>query len=216
MPMTALTSESVRHIDHLIFAAPDLEDGVREIMDRFGVRAAGGGQHLGQGTHNKLLALGPRTYLEIIAPDPAQPEPSQPRPYGVNGVTTTRLVGWAIACDDIVAARGEARAAGFDPGGVIDGYRGTPEGTMLRWQATSNARTAGVIPFLISWGNSTTHPAASAPPGLQLESLHIEHPEPESIVRALRALGSNVDVVDADQIAIVARVTGAIGGYELR
>ena len=80
-------------IDHLIFAAPDLEDGVREVEARFGVRAENGGQHLGQGIHNKLLALGPTTYLEIIAPDPTQPEPSGPRPYGVDAVTPERT-GW--------------------------------------------------------------------------------------------------------------------------
>jgi hypothetical protein len=83
MPLTALPYESV--IDHLIFAAPDLDDGIREIEDRFGVRAEGGGQHVGLGTHNKLVALGPSTYPEIIAPDPAQPEPPGPRPYGVDG-----------------------------------------------------------------------------------------------------------------------------------
>jgi hypothetical protein len=54
----------MRQIDHLVFAAPDLEDGVNEVEARFGVRAGDGGQHLGQGTHNKLLALGPTTYLE--------------------------------------------------------------------------------------------------------------------------------------------------------
>lgn len=215
MPMTALPSEFVRQIDHLIFAAPDLEDGVREIEDRFGVRAAGGGQHLGQGTHNKLLALGPHTYLEIIAPDPTQPEPSGPRPYGVDGVTVPGLVGWAIACDDIVAALGQARSSGFDPGDVIEGHRLTPATATLRWHVTSNARSAGAVPFLISWG-STPHPATSAPSGLRLDSVHLEHPEPESIVGALRALGSNADVGHAERIAIVARINGPRGHHELR
>jgi hypothetical protein len=41
---------------------------VAAVERRFGVRAAGGGQHVGQGTHNRLLALGPATYLEIVAP----------------------------------------------------------------------------------------------------------------------------------------------------
>lgn len=210
----ALTSESMRQIDHLVFAAPDLEDGVNEVEARFGVRAGDGGQHLGQGTHNKLLALGPTTYLEIIAPDPTQPEPPGPRPYGVDGVTQS-LVGWAIACDDIDRALDEARAAGFDPGDVIDGHRLTPAGTMLRWRISSNARTAGVVPFLISWGD-TAHPAASAPSGLRLESLHVEHPDPEWIVRVLRALGTNVDVYKADRTALVAHLIGPTGGGQLR
>jgi len=74
-------------IDHLVYAAPDLDAAVAAVERRFGVRAAGGGQHVGQGTHNRLLALGPATYLEIVAPDPHQPEPPGPRPYGVDGVT---------------------------------------------------------------------------------------------------------------------------------
>jgi hypothetical protein len=202
-------------IDHLIFAVPELEDGVVEFEARFGVRAAGGGQHVGQGTHNKLLALGPTTYLEIIAPDPAQPEPPEPRPYGVDGLVRSGLVGWAVACDDIDLAVDQARVAGFDPGDVIDGRRRTADGTTLRWRITSNARAAGVIPFLISWGD-TAHPAASAPPGLRLESLYIEHPDPDSITRALRILGTTVPVIRADRTALVAHVIGPTGGGKLR
>lgn len=202
-------------VDHLIFAVPELADGVAEIEARFGVRAQGGGQHLGQGTHNTLLALGPTIYLEIIAPDPAQPEPPGPRPYGVDGVVRGGLVGWALACDDIDLAVDQARAGGFDPGDVIDGQRRTADGTMLRWQVTGNARVAGVVPFLISWGD-TPHPAATAPRGLRLESLRIEHPDPELITRTLRTLGTRIPVIPTERAALVAHLVGPTGSGMLR
>lgn len=202
-------------IDHVIYAAPDLDTAVIEMEARCGVRAAGGGRHPGKGTRNTLLALGPETYLEIIAPDPRQPEPAHPRPYGVEGVSRSGLVGWALACHDIVAARGQARSHGFDPGEVIEGDRITPTGGLLRWRLTGNALTAGVIPFLISWGD-TPHPASSAPPGLTLESLHIEHPDPASVIGPLRALGARVEVHRAPTAALVIRVNGPNGVVELR
>ena len=202
-------------IDHIIYAAPDLGAAVADIEKRFGVRAAGGGRHIGQGTHNKLLALGPQTYLELVAPDPQQHDPAATHPYGVDGVTRGGLVGWAIACDDIVVAIGDARASGFDPGDAIEGHRVTPTGTLLRWRLTRSAPRAGVIPFLISWGE-TPHPAASAPRGLVLESLHVEHPDPPSIIGPLHALGARVDVRLAPRSALVARVKGRRGTVELR
>ena len=136
-------------------------------------------------------------------------------PYGVDGVVRSGLVGWAVACKDIDLTVDQARSAGFDPGDVINGHRRTADGTTLAWRITSNAQAAGVIPFLISWGD-TPHPAASAAPGLRLESLHIEHPDPDSITAALRVLGTTVPVIRADRAALVAHVLGPTGGGKLR
>jgi hypothetical protein len=202
-------------IDHIIYAHPDLDAGVAEIEDRFGVLAAGGGQHPGRGTHNKVLALGPRTYLEIIAPDPRQPDPSGLPPSVVEGITWGRVVGWALACEDLAAAVVRARSMGFDPGAVVDGERLGPRGTHLRWRAAGNAAHGGLVPFLINWGD-TPHPAVDAAHGLVLRSVHLEHPDPGALSAALAAIGAAVDVRPAPEPALVARIDGPKGEQELR
>ena len=202
-------------IDHLVYAAPDLPAAVADVEERFGVRAQAGGKHIGLGTHNALLALGAQTYLEIIAPDPGQPEPSMPRPFGVDGVSRSGLVSWALACDDIDAAVAGARSHGYDPGEVAAGQRVGPTGTVLRWRLTLNAMAGGLIPFLISWGD-TEHPARSAPHGLTLEAFHVEHPDPPSLAPALTALGADVEVRPAAATALIARLTGPKGSKVLR
>ena len=65
--------------DHLIVAATSLEQGVRWIADKLGVQPQSGGKHVTMGTHNALLRIGPRLYLEIIATDPAGVVPARPR-----------------------------------------------------------------------------------------------------------------------------------------
>ena len=202
-------------IDHLVYAVPDLPAAVTDLAERSGVQAQAGGRHTGRGTHNALLALGPQTYLEIIAPDPEQPDPAVPRPFGLDGVRHGSLVGWALACDDIDAAVAGARSSGYDPGDVIDGLRADPAGTLLRWRMTAGELAGGLAPFLISWGD-TEHPARSAPPGLTLEAFHIEHPDPPSLVPLLTALGADAEIKPAAAAALVARLSGPNGRAVLR
>ena len=202
-------------IDHLVYAAPDLAAAVAEVEERLGVRAQAGGQHIGLGTRNALLALGTQTYLEIIAPDPGQPEPPGPRPFGIDGVRRGGLAGWALACDDIDAAVARARSHGYDPGEVTGGQRTEPTGTVLRWRLTPGATAGGLVPFLISWGD-TEHPARSAPHGLTLEAFHLEHPDPASLAPLLTALGADVEIRPAGTAALVARLSGPNGSMLLR
>jgi hypothetical protein len=202
-------------VDHLIYAAPDLAVAVVELEGRFGIRAQAGGKHVGLGTHNALLALGSRTYLEIIAPDPDQAEPPFPRPFGIDGVTCGKLVGWALACDDIDRAVAEARGHGYDLGEVNDGHRVGPEGTVLRWRAAGGELADDLVPFLICWAD-TEHPARSAPHGLILKSIEIEHPDPPSLAPLLMALHANVEVRKGQAPALVAYLSGPNGSKVLR
>jgi len=114
--------------DHLVYAVPDLAAAVEQIAADWGVRPDWGGQHP-NGTHNALLALGPHTYLEIIAPDPQQPTPSQPRSFGIDERPgETRLVTWAASTTDLDATLAAALAQGYDAGEVMDGSRLRPDG----------------------------------------------------------------------------------------
>jgi hypothetical protein len=202
-------------LDHLAYAVPDLAGAIADLERRVGVRAARGGQHPGQGTHNALLSLGEGRYLEIIAPDPGQPDPSSPRPFGVDPSAQPRLAGWAWRVDDIDAAIARARQHGYDPGDAIAMHRLTTEGVQLNWRLTLNATGGGAVPFLIDWGD-TPHPSVSAPSGVNFRSLRIEHPDPEVVAAALTALGAEADVAAAPAMTLIASFDGPTGSSELR
>lgn len=82
-------------LDHLVIATPELERTVDDLEDRLGVRATAGGQHPGRGTRNALLALGERSYLEVVGPDPEQATPPRARWFGIDLLAGPRLVAWA-------------------------------------------------------------------------------------------------------------------------
>src|SRR6266513_1466344 len=114
-----VSARFLTRVDHLVYATPDLNRGIDEIARLTGVRATTGGQHPGRGTRNALLALGPTTYLEIIAPDPEQPSPDTPRPFGIDGLTESRLVAWAAKGKDLEHLRDAAAHQGLHLGEVL-------------------------------------------------------------------------------------------------
>jgi hypothetical protein len=108
-------------VDHLVYAAPELQVGIDRIESVLGVRATPGGQHPGRGTRNALLSLGPGTYLEIIGPDPEQPTPAQPRPFGIDDLKEPRLVTWAAKGKELEHLASEAGRGGVKLGELSRG-----------------------------------------------------------------------------------------------
>jgi glyoxalase-like protein len=74
----------MREFDHLVVAARTLDEGARWVHEKLGVEPSGGGRHDLMGTHNRLLKIGPREFLEVIAIDPRAPPPPRPRWFGLD------------------------------------------------------------------------------------------------------------------------------------
>src|SRR5688572_22822166 len=184
---------------------------------RLGVRAAPGGQHPGRGTRNALIALGPDSYLEILAPDPAQPAPAGGRWFGVDPKAPARLTGWAAKGAGLTRFAAAAAERGVPLGPVVAGSRQRPDGVTLNWMLTDPgvSPALSLMPFFIDWTGSP-HPAATAARGPVLESLRAEHPRPDLAREPLAALGIDLPVAPGPRAALVAVLRTVSGVAELR
>lgn len=169
------------HIDHIVYATPDLDATVAEVTEEWGVEPSVGGCHDGLGTRNALLSLGGGIYLELVGPDPGQTDPPGPRPFGVDDLEAPRVVTWAARVPNIDLWVAWARARGFDPGDPVDMQRTTPSGEVLSWRLTFPLPGDGVVPFLIEWPGPT--PASTAAGGITLMALDLRHDDPAVGVR---------------------------------
>lgn len=205
-------------LDHLVYAVPDLAAAVVAFTAATGVEPAPGGRHLGLGTRNHLVGLGPTSYLEIIGPDVDNPADDGARtPFGIATLGAPRLVTWAVHPVDIERAVTAAAGAGADLGPIFPMSRRTPAGDLLEWRLAAPPATPfdGVTPFLIDWG-STPHPAAApALPALTLRGLLATHPFATGAATLLDALGVQL-AVTAGPVGLAALLDTPHGPVVLR
>lgn len=179
-------------IDHIVIGARSLEAGAAYIEAHLGVRPAGGGRHDGVGTHNLVLGLGKDCYLEVIAPDPDQPDPPHPRPFDLDDPGTKlmleaepRLIAWVArtpVLDAVVTRLGTHHA-----GEIRAMKRGK-----LAWRMAmppQNQDMSNLIPSLIQWDDGKGAAPRLADSGVRLTALEAEHPEPEVVRNALAQRG---------------------------
>ncbi|NNF11641.1 MAG: VOC family protein [Gemmatimonadetes bacterium] len=212
-------AELDRHVpdlDHLVYAVPDLDEGVRAVEELLGVSSSPGGRHLGLGTHNRLFGLAGGAYLEVVAPDPSQPAPSRPRWFGLDDLDTPRLASWCVRAGDLQEAIQAARRAGLDLGEPTSGSRKRPDGSTLSWTFTDPwlDRAGGVIPFCIDWAGSP-HPSDTMPEECACLDVRVEHPRAAEVEPMLRALGLDTSVSNGHAPRLVARLQTPNGIVDL-
>ncbi len=198
-------------VDHLVYATPDLDTSVQELADRLGTDPVPGGAHPGWGTRNSLIGLGTGVYLEIIGPDPGQPDPEHSRPFLIDDLTEARLVTWAYRHSDPASLRDT-----LELGPVRSMSRNRPDGDTLRWRLSDPMAlpAGGVVPFVIDWG-STPHPSTTLPNECQLLELIVGHPDPVTIRPILDAIVPGISIVAAPAPGIRARLQTPNGEVDL-
>ncbi|MCY3557958.1 MAG: VOC family protein [Chloroflexi bacterium] len=208
-------------LDHIVLATPDVQASVAEIEAAIGLRPELGGHFPGRGVYNHLLALQGDAYLEIIGPDPAQPNPEGALPFGMDdfGERGAHVPHWCCKAGAQIEERvAWAKAAGYDIGEVRPLGRQLPDGTRLDWRLTRTVwppLLGGLVPFLIDWGDAR-HPSTTAVKGARLVSWHGEHPDLAAVRRAHDALGVELELREGTQPALVAVIEGPGGSITLR
>lgn len=152
--------------DHFAVAARSLDEGAAWLRDRLGVDLQPGGKHPLLGTHNMLLAVGPREYLELIAMDPDAPPNDNPGWFGLKTFTgPPRIAGWVLRQRPLDAPTGT--------------YVAQVTRANLRWRITlpeaGQMPGDGTTPMRIEWGDA--HPCDTLPDhGFRMAGLTVHAP----------------------------------------
>jgi len=203
-------------IDHVVIGARTLEAGAEYVEAHLGVRPATGGKHEGAGTHNMLLGLGRGCYLEVIAPDPGQPEPPHSRAFDLDDPgmkmmleAEPRLVAWVArtpVLDAVVTRLGTHHA-----GEIRAMKRGK-----LTWRMAMPPQRqdmSNLIPSLIQWDDGKGVAPRLPDSGVRLVALEAEHPDVDALRNALaqRGLDGALRLRRSPHVRLVARFSRADG-----
>jgi hypothetical protein len=205
------------HVDHVIVGVSDLHSGMARLQRLTGVRPVTGGAHPGQGTRNALLSLGDGTYLELYAPNPAEPVGS-PEVRELQRLASLKPLGWAIAPDDAEAMLSALAGRGFALSSPEPGSRSQPDGSVLEWETFGiEGFDDALAPFFIRWKQpANLHPSRTSPGGCRLVAIHLEDPEPERLADAIRTLWLNVTVAKAREQRMEVELACPKGPVRLR
>jgi hypothetical protein len=212
-------------LDHVIWACDDLERGVARFAALTGVRPRYGGVHASGLTHNALVSLGGRCYLEILAPTgPAAVDEDEWCRFA-RAAAEPRLLTYCMrSAMPLAELAALAESLGAIPAKVGANGRTTPDGVRLYWQWVGPKFDAfgRAFPFFIDWLDSP-HPAmaqAAAPnaggvpemePTMRLAHFAVGHPQAAALGEVLEALSVAIEIYEAPQIEFALTLDTPLG-----
>ncbi len=179
-------------VDHIVIGAATLEQGADFIKRTLGVDIPFGGVHKTMGTHNLLMQLDERVFLEVIAVNPDIPAPPHPRWFGLDDArvrkcikTEPTLLTWVVNTQNIQSL---LQCTNYPFGiperisrGDLSWYFGLPEDGRLL--------AGGLLPYVIEW-QIDSHPAGSMrDTGCRLQQIRLFHPNAVWLASVLSSIG---------------------------
>ena len=212
-------------LDHIVVAARTLQEGRVWARETLGVEAVGGGKHDGLATHNTLIKLDGKRYLEIIAIDPDAGATNFPRWFGLDTAEVRehiahgpRAVAWVARCSgapdaiEQLATTQDYAATVVRPASRADfrwRFAFTPDGMRIK---------GGTLPHLIQW-DCQAHPCDRLPESaVSLTALILGAPEPERLRAMLASLhfsDARVQVGQSTATNLVAMLRTPLGSVVL-
>ncbi len=179
-------------IDHIAIGANTLDQGVAEMQTLLGVTVPRGGKHEAMSTHNCVMQLGNESFFELIAIDPEAPsDPGRTRWFTLDDPATQmrlsarpRPLCWVVGTDDLDSV---IAASPVDLGEVVLFTRGDRS-----WRLTvpndGTLPMGGLLPAFIEWSPGP-HPCTTQQDlGVQLDKVHLMHPDPVALSALLKTL----------------------------
>lgn len=145
-------------IDHVVYAAQDVDAVTARFEEELGVAAAGGGRHEGHGTYNRIVPLG-GGYLEVLGL--ADPHEAARSDFGSGLLRRLADAGegwlaWAVATDDVESV---ARRLGS---AIVTLSR---EGLSARLTGAGEAMRHPFLPFFVSRDPGVADPGTDGDAG---------------------------------------------------
>ena len=183
-------------IDHIVLAAPDLEEAMEQFEKMTGIGAVVAGSINGLGIKCSRISFNDSSYIEIIAPDPKSSGPIG-QLLKSKGITELTPFHFAIRSTKVEALKDEVKKFGYVPDHITM-FGGHKDGTPMKWEMLYlyGHNMGGICPFFINWSN-TDHPCAKLPVVGKLKKFTIRAPETDPIHKLLDHVtikGFNVEV----------------------